>query len=112
MDPLAVAAGKNDNAISSVVSSLVSGAGPRAQVRPPPEDGGDEEEEVDGVGGNADNTHGLDHIRQQVREVHRARVGQHCQEYLWRNREKESVQGPDLSIVNSKKILFLLSASV
>ena len=80
MDLLADAAGEKDvNAISSVVSSLVPGTGPRAQVRPPPEYCGDEEEKVDGVGGDADDTHGLDHIRQQVHEVHRARVGQHRQ---------------------------------
>ena len=57
--------------------SLVSGTGPCAQVRPPPEHGGDEEEKVDGVGGDADDAYVVDDVHEQVTEVHRADVGQH-----------------------------------
>ena len=58
-------------------SSLVVGTGAGAQVRPPPEHGGDEEQEVDDVRGDADHAQVVYDVHEQVGEVRGADVGQH-----------------------------------
>ena len=65
-------------------SSLVSGSGVGPEVRPSPEHGGDEEEEVNAVGGDADDADAVDDVHEQVAQVHGAEVGQHGEENLKR----------------------------
>merc|ERR1711934_716115 len=48
---------------------LVVGTGAGAQVRPPPEHGGDEEQEVDDVRGDADHAQVVYDVHEQVGEV-------------------------------------------
>ena len=79
----------NNSAVSNISeislhSSLVSGSGVGPQVRPPPEHGGDEEEEVNAVGGDADDADAVDNVHEQVAQVHGTEVGQHGEENLER----------------------------
>ena len=63
-------------------SSLVTRSGVGLEVRPSPEHGGDEEEEVNAVGGDADDADAVDDVHEQVAQVHGAEVGQHGEENL------------------------------
>ena len=63
-------------------SYLVSRSGVGPQVRPSPEHGGDEEEEVNAVGGDAHDADAVDDVHEQVAQVHGAEVGQHGKENL------------------------------
>ena len=65
-------------------SCLVSGSGVGPQVRPSSQHGGDEEEEVNAVGGDADDADAVDDVHEQVAQVHGAEVGQHGEENLER----------------------------